>query len=217
LFFQPSIRRRCAPAPDRPALPAAPASGGVTRLGGVQTSTPRSPQLVLEREVLRAALQHADLLPDAWRDVTPEEFTAPASRTLFEAIRAAPRGDLAAILDRLTTTETQLTIPLAGNTAAENAQILALAGVANYAGPISLIPGVENPGFEHLVGLAQQDGYVSQNVYTLDPNSYGVNGAIGAIPGVLDAGFNISAEFPTSELQSSQYWDGTQFVDNPTC
>jgi DNA primase len=93
--------------PDRPALPAAPASGGVTRLGGVQASTPRSPQLMLEREVLRAALQHADLLPDAWRDVTPEEFTAPASRTLFEAIRAAPRGDLAAILDRLPDDDTR--------------------------------------------------------------------------------------------------------------
>jgi DNA primase len=95
--------------PDEPDLPRPSHSAGasVARLGGVEPTAPRSPQLVLEREVLRAALQHADLLPPAWADVTAEDFTAPASRTLFEAIRGAPAGDVSAVLAALPDDDTR--------------------------------------------------------------------------------------------------------------
>jgi DNA primase len=57
-----------------------------------------NPQLQLERDVLRVALQSPELLPAAWQDIVVEDFTAVASRQLFEALRSAPRGDLAAVL-----------------------------------------------------------------------------------------------------------------------
>jgi DNA primase len=86
---------------EPPARRAAPqGDGAVTRLAGIM-ETPRGPQMLLEREVLRAALQHHDLLPPAWGDVKEEDFTAPVAKGLFRAIAAAPHGDLDAILDHL--------------------------------------------------------------------------------------------------------------------
>jgi DNA primase len=83
-----------APAPAEPP----PDPGDVAR-------TPRDPQLRLERDVLQAALQLPDLLPDAWDDVAVEDFRAPLSQQLFSALAACPRGDLAAVLDALPTEE----------------------------------------------------------------------------------------------------------------
>jgi DNA primase len=90
--------------------PAQPTTGGppsattrdaaVARLGGVAPAGPRSPQLQLEREVLQAAIQHADL-PVEWKLVTEEDFTAPVSRLLFTALRESPAGDLEAVLAEL--------------------------------------------------------------------------------------------------------------------
>jgi DNA primase len=78
-------------------------SAEVVRLGGVER--PKDPQLVLEREVLRSALQAPDLLPEGWKRVVADDFTAPASRQLFEAIGSvgggAPETLLSAILQRL--------------------------------------------------------------------------------------------------------------------
>ncbi len=88
-------------------LPDSDPDSGVRRLAGVEPSRPRSPQLVLEREVLRAALQHPELLPHAWKQVTREDFTAPASRTLFEALATTPSGDLRAVLEALPDDDTR--------------------------------------------------------------------------------------------------------------
>ena len=80
------------------------------RLGDVVGPPPKDPQLLLEREVLLAALRRPDLLPEAWADVVEEDFRAPMSRQLFAALRSAwgdpaaasaPRGDLDALLDAL--------------------------------------------------------------------------------------------------------------------
>jgi DNA primase len=60
-----------------------------------------NPQVRLEREVLRIALQNPTLLPSEWERVEPEDFTYPLARELFLAVRAAPPGDLDAILAAL--------------------------------------------------------------------------------------------------------------------
>jgi DNA primase len=57
-----------------------------------------SPQVSLERDVLRAALQLPELLPPEWDRLEPEDFTYPLSQELFRALLAAPRGDLDAVL-----------------------------------------------------------------------------------------------------------------------
>ncbi len=57
--------------------------------------------MVLEREVLRTALQHPDLLPAEWTLVTGDDFRAPMSRELFAAMADAPLGDLGAVLAAL--------------------------------------------------------------------------------------------------------------------
>lgn len=62
---------------------------------------PRDPQMMLERQVLQVAVQRPDLLPPSWEDVTDDDFTAEASRTLFAAVRSAPGGNLDVVLDRL--------------------------------------------------------------------------------------------------------------------
>jgi DNA primase len=80
----------------RGAAPPAP----VTQLGGAAPG-PRGPQMQLEREVLRAAIQHPDLLPVTWKQVAPEDFTAPVAQQLFRAIVDAPTGDLDAVLEGL--------------------------------------------------------------------------------------------------------------------
>ena len=71
------------------------------RAAGDPGSEPSDPQLILEREVLRTALQHPELLPNAWKLVTAKDFTAPMSRTLFEALSDVPPDDLAAVLAAL--------------------------------------------------------------------------------------------------------------------
>jgi DNA primase len=58
----------------------------------------RGPQMLLEREVLRAALQHPHDLPVSWKRVVEEDFTAPVAQQLFRAIADAPTGDLEAVM-----------------------------------------------------------------------------------------------------------------------
>jgi DNA primase len=86
--------------PVEPARPAPATPSAVTRLAGIM-ETPRSPQMQLEREVLRAALQYPDLLPVGWKQVVAQDFTSPAAQGLFQAIVDAPSGDLDGILDHL--------------------------------------------------------------------------------------------------------------------
>ena len=67
--------------------------------GEVAAGEPSDPQLVLEREVLRTALQHSHLLPvEEWKLVRPEDFRAPMSQELFAAMGNEPVEDLSVVL-----------------------------------------------------------------------------------------------------------------------
>jgi DNA primase len=69
--------------------------------GEVGAGEPSDPQLVLEREVLRSALQYPHLLPNTWKLIVAEDFRAPLSRQLFTAMSEAPLDDLSAVLAAL--------------------------------------------------------------------------------------------------------------------
>ena len=71
------------------------------RPGEVGPGEPSDPQLVLEREVLRTALQYPHLLPATWKLVVAEDFRAPLSRQLFAAMTDVPLDDLSAVLAAL--------------------------------------------------------------------------------------------------------------------
>ena len=75
--------------------------------GDLAAATPADPQLLLEREVLQAALQTPELMPAAWKLVTADDFRAPLSRTLFAALNEAPPGDLGAVLAKLADDDTR--------------------------------------------------------------------------------------------------------------
>lgn len=47
---------------------------------------PSSPRARLERAVLRSAIQHPELLPDEWFELTPEDFAHATARTLVTAL-----------------------------------------------------------------------------------------------------------------------------------
>ncbi len=103
---------------DAPLAPAASPSGsgaptssaptaGHRLPGDLAAATHADPQLLLEREVLQAALQMPALLPAAWKLVTADDFRAPLSRTLFEALSEAPPGNLGAVLALLPDDDTR--------------------------------------------------------------------------------------------------------------
>jgi DNA primase len=69
--------------------------------GEIATAEPTDPQLILEREVLRTALQHPQLLPNTWKLITPEDFRSPLSQTLFTVMADVPLEDLGAVLAAL--------------------------------------------------------------------------------------------------------------------
>lgn len=104
--------------------------------------------------------------------------------------------------------QTIIEVPL-GDDPVRNAQLIGLAvgsGSGGIATPFTL------PQF---IQAAQEDGYISQNTYTVDPNDY--NGTLAAGLDPIDAGISVSAGFPTSTLTSAEYWNGTEFVENPGC
>lgn len=74
------------------------------------TGLPRDPQLRLERAVLQAAIQYPDLEVDGWDLVDADDFTAEASRILFEAITAGPWHGLGQLLERLPDDATRVRI-----------------------------------------------------------------------------------------------------------
>ena len=84
------------------AAPGAPAPSAPRRRGPgeVATGQPTDPQLILEREVLRTALQQS-ALPDSWQDVTEDDFRAPMSRVLFRAMTGVAPNDLGTVLANL--------------------------------------------------------------------------------------------------------------------
>ena len=70
--------------------------------GEVAAAEPTDPQLILEREVLRTALQQPELLPvDTWPLVKASDFRAPMSQELFRAMAGADLHDLNAVLAAL--------------------------------------------------------------------------------------------------------------------
>lgn len=85
---------------QEPAAPGRP--GDVSGPGAM-----RDPQMQLERDVLRAALQMPELMPPTWKLVTAEDFRAPMSRQLFAVLDAAPSGDLVAVLAALPDDDTR--------------------------------------------------------------------------------------------------------------
>ena len=78
-------------------------------------ANPRDPQLILEREVLRTALQHHRPAARRWKLVTAEDFRAPLSRTLFAAMADVPPDDLAAVLAALPDDDMRVACPRAGD------------------------------------------------------------------------------------------------------
>lgn len=73
-------------------------SGGPGDVAGGQVL---DPQMWLERQVLQAALQSPDVLPESWELVTADDFRAPMSQQLFSAISQASAPDLDAVLAAL--------------------------------------------------------------------------------------------------------------------
>lgn len=84
----------------QPAEPARPDTAGVPRLAG-RGGEPRDPQLRLERHVLQVALQRPHLLPEAWTEVSADDFTTEVSRRLWRVLRETSADDLDAVLDAL--------------------------------------------------------------------------------------------------------------------
>jgi DNA primase len=74
--------------------------------GDVSAAAPRDPQLRLERDVLRVALQMPELLPERWSEVTEEDFRAPLSKQLFTALSAGG-GDVEKVLAALPDEDTR--------------------------------------------------------------------------------------------------------------
>lgn len=93
---------------DAEATPPAPRPPGPGDVTGVGARI--DPQMQLERDVLRAALQVPELMPPAWKLVTEEEFRAPMSRQLFAAMATAGTADLTAVLDALPDDETRVRV-----------------------------------------------------------------------------------------------------------
>jgi DNA primase len=88
----------------------APSSAPPPDVPAIDANRPRDPQLQLERAVLQAAVQRPDLSVEGWDDVAADDFTAEASRTLFEALAAAPWQHLAQLLERLPDDQTRTRI-----------------------------------------------------------------------------------------------------------
>lgn len=61
---------------------------------------------------------------------------------------------------------------------------------------------------------AKNDGYMSVNTYSQDPNTYGIN--VGG-DWLGKYGGSISGDQTTKTLTDSLYWDGTQLVKRPDC
>jgi hypothetical protein len=97
-------------------------------------------------------------------------------------------------------TETSVEVPLSGDARQDAPLYAALTG-----NPVSVA---------NLVEQAKEDGYVTQNVYSQDPNTYGLN-----IGGTLlgEYGGSVSGDVTTRQLQESLYWDGEQLADRPDC
>ncbi len=66
----------------------------------------------------------------------------------------------------------------------------------------------------HFADVAKKEGYVTQNVYSQDPNTYGLD-----IGGELlgKYGGSISGDKTDRNLTEALYFDGTNMVARPDC
>jgi hypothetical protein len=97
-------------------------------------------------------------------------------------------------------TETSVEVPLSGDPRQDAPLYAALTG-----NPVAVA---------NLVDEAKEDGYMTQNVYSQDPNSYGINLG-GSLLG--EYGGSVSGDVTTRELQDALYWDGNGLAPRPDC
>ena len=97
-------------------------------------------------------------------------------------------------------TETTVEVPLSGDARQDAPLYAALSG-----NPVAVA---------NLVDKAKEDGYMTQNVYSQDPNTYGLN-----LGGTLlgEYGGSVSGDVTTRELQEALYWDGNGLAPRPDC
>ena len=97
-------------------------------------------------------------------------------------------------------TETTVEVPLSGDARQDAPLYAALSG-----NPVAVA---------NLVERAKEDGYMTQNVYSQDPNTYGLN-----LGGTLlgEYGGSVSGDVTTRELQEALYWDGNGLAPRPDC
>ena len=96
-------------------------------------------------------------------------------------------------------TEVKATVPLTGDLT-NDAETLALAS-----SPL---------GLQSFLDKAKDDGTLTRNVYSDDPNTYGFN-VEGAFGGKV--GLNASGDVTMRDLTEAQYWDGEEMADRPDC
>lgn len=98
-------------------------------------------------------------------------------------------------------TETTLEVPLTGDPV-EDAEILA----AVTGNPLAMM---------NFVDEAKDTGTITQNEYSQDPNTYGIN--VMGEPILGDFGASAKVDFTTRELENARYWDGEGFAERPDC
>ncbi|MGH3459342.1 hypothetical protein [Aeromicrobium sp.] len=98
-------------------------------------------------------------------------------------------------------TETTLEVPLTGD-AGKDAKILAAA----TGNPLAM---------RNFVDEAKDTGTITQNEYSQDPNTYGIN--VMGEPILGDFGASAKVDFTNRQLQNARYWDGQSFADRPDC
>lgn len=85
-----------------PASPSTPTRSTVVQMAGTAAAqASRDPQIAMERDVLRVALVHPELLGPEWAEVDEDDFTAAPSKMLLGALRSAAGAGLDAVLDAL--------------------------------------------------------------------------------------------------------------------
>jgi hypothetical protein len=96
-------------------------------------------------------------------------------------------------------TEYSFEVPLTGDPVHDAPLYAALAS------PVAL------PGY---IDEARKNGYATQNVYSQDPNTYGLN-----VGGELlgEYGGSVSGDVTNKDLQEALYWDGEKMAPRPDC
>ena len=135
-------------------------------------------------------------------EVTLDRDGKPTSVTLTTGVTldADAQGEVTTTDDQ-TYTETKMTVPLTGDPLRDAGILSAVGG-----NPLAMVTFVQ---------AAKDDGTITRNSYSQDPNEYGLT--LMGEPIFGDFGASVSGNFTTRELQDAKYWDGTGFADRPDC